>query len=79
MTCIKTGAILFIPARNQYYRSDAFEAEGVMWFRITNASASDDMPDDLVDYFINDWYQWYDENSTTVSTIICNLHHVSLS
>ena len=72
MTCVKTGAVIFVAPENTAYRCDAFELYGVMWFRIVEDSA-EVAESQTFNFMIQDYAAWYDREQR-YSTLICGPH-----
>ena len=77
MTCMKTGAIIFIDTENAYFRCDAFEIYGVHYFRVTEASINRGVSPETPYASLKDYENWFDRNHP-VSTLICGPHDIEV-
>ncbi len=74
MTCIKTGAVIFIEPYQEFAYCDAFEINNIAYFRIVERIRLGQSKDILLDinYVIYDYQNWFDKDSKTTSTLITN-------
>lgn len=68
MTCTKTGCHIFISPYGEYAYGDAFELEGVAYFRIVQRARSPIFP--VLHYTIIDFDNWFDKDTSRPSTLI---------
>lgn len=73
MTCIKTGCHIYAAPHNTYALGDAYELEGVTYFRLCATSEKPIRP--VLHFRIHNWQDWFGRFSTTYETqsvMICN-------
>lgn len=71
MTCIRTGAIVFVEPHYCAYRGDVFLVGDAYIFRLTNASATYGEVPGEPHYMVVDYDHWFDEHlaySTLIAT-----------
>lgn len=73
MTCIRTGATIFIEPNYCAYRGDAFFVEGVYLFRLTSASVSFGEVPPEPHYTVVDYAHWFDQASSYSTLIATNV------
>lgn len=73
MTCIKTGAHILAVPHHVYALGDAYELEGVTYFRL--CATSDKPIRNTLHFLVDNWQDWFGRFSTTYenqSVLICN-------
>lgn len=69
MTCLKTGADIYLAPENATFRGDVYMLGDVYTFRLTNASRRYGFPAQDADWIVEDWDQWFDTIGT-FSTLV---------
>lgn len=75
MSCIKTGASIYLRHYGRSFRGDAFLIEGCYIFRLTSASGQYVAPGTDFDFTLTDHSLWFNQDNT-YSTLIASEHQV---
>lgn len=73
MTCIKTGAHIYLAPYDEYLYGDAFEVNGVYYFRICERSLKPLLP--VLHFIVNDYANWFDKDTARDSTLVATHCH----
>lgn len=73
MTCIKTGAVVFVEPENCFYRCDVFEVSDIHYLRITNYSRDRGVSEVAPWASIKDYANWFDRDAQFSTMIIDTL------
>lgn len=73
MTCIKTGAVVFVQPENAFFRCDVFEVSDIHYLRITNSSRQYSVSSGAPYATIKDYANWFDRDAQYSTMIIDTL------